>query len=459
MLASAAYSLAANEILCKDVVAGDHIDHMLLSTLINVSRKAIHTENNVLMLGLVRALAEFDIDRTLSGPSWRDFCTFWNELVQEAKERQFYSTPVKILHLIRHHYITLHQGTDAAPTAFSASTKPFHPVLYEPSSYPLCDIAGHLPGPTVYVPAPEFPTISLLTQPAPTEHALPVHTGPHPTDASSPSALQDIPLTATLSCPLEGTTLEDVLTPCTEPDTTEILSTASTPASTLTPEPVPEPTLRVPNESSISCDADAASASNLLHSASSVVVFFVPASSPSSLFQPLPNAGSLALFDGTTSSGPTCHATLPHLRTCGLVNNGNMCFANAVLQLLVYSPPFWNLVWQLEDLKGRRGGGLEPGGCATPLVDAMIKFFDEFVFKDKEPPPTQQPLQQPETTKGKVKEGEVEKKDNKIMDSFEPTYLYEAMKEKSQLKHMLVRTRCPCAYLMLICAGLLCKGW
>ena len=141
------------------------------------------------------------------------------------------------------------------------------------------------------------------------------------------------------------------------------------------------------------------------------------------------------------------------------MNNGNMCFANAVLQLLVYSPPFLNLVWQLEDLRRRRGGGLELGGCATPLVDAMIKFFDEFVFKDKEPPPTQQPLQQPETTRGKAKEGEVEKKDNKIMDSFEPTYLYEAMKKKNQLKHMLVRTRCPCTYLMLICAGLLCKGW
>ena len=123
-----------------------------------------------------------------------------------------------------------------------------------------------------------------------------------------------------------------------------------------------------------------------------------------------------------------------------------MCFANAVLQLLVYSPPFWNLVWQLEDLKGRRGGGLESGGCATPLVDAMMRFFDEFVFRDKELPPTQQTLQQPDTTKAKAKEDEVEKKDNKInkiMDSFEPTYLYEAMKEKRQLKHLLVCTRCP----------------
>jgi hypothetical protein len=437
---------------------------MLLSALINVSRKAIHTENHSLMLELVSALAEFDIHRTLSGPSWRDFCTLWNELVQEAKKQEVFSTPVEILRLIRHHYIALHQGTDAAPTAFSAPTKPSDYIWYQPSSYPLCDIAEHLPGQTDYFRAPIFPVPNLppifrLPQPGATERGLQVHTDPHPTDATSPIALQDIPPTATLSCPLEGTTLEDVLTPCTEPDTTEILSTVSMPAPTPTTEPVPESTLRVPNESSISCEADAASASNPLPPVSSVVDFSVSATSPPSRFLPLPDAGFLALFDGTTSSSPTCHAALPHLRARGLVNNGNMCFANAVLQLFVYSPPFWNLVWQLEDLKGRRRGGLGPGGCATPLVDAMIKFFNEFLFKDKEPLPTQQPLQQPETTKGKAKEGEVEKKDNKIMDSFEPTYLYEAIKEKRQLKHMLVRTRCPCAYPMLICAGLLCKGW
>ncbi|KAH9995509.1 hypothetical protein BJV77DRAFT_222625 [Russula vinacea] len=320
-----------------------------------------------------------------------------------------------------HHFASRHR---CCPTSYSHS---------------LCDIARHY-GPTPYVPAPNLPTISLLSQTAATEHALPVHTSPRPTNASPPSALRDIPPAATLSCPLEGTTLKDVVTPCAEPDASEILSTASTPAPTLTPGPVPESTPRVPNETSTSCDADAASLSNLLPPASSVVGSSFPASSPPSRVSPLPNAELLALLDGTTPSGPSGNAALPHLRARGLVNNGSMCFANAVLQLLVYSPPFWNLVWQLEDLKGRRGGGLESGGCATTLVDAMMRFFDEFVFRDKELPPTQQTLQQPDTTKAKAKEDEVEKKDNKInkiMDSFEPTYLYEAMKEKRQLKHLL----------------------
>ena len=452
MLARTACGLAENVVTggnYRDVVPGGYnIDNMLLGTLIDVLRKAIHIENNTLMMELVGALTEFDICHT---SHWlqHDFCTFWNELVQETmKPMKSHYRCRTILYSIQHLHITLHQGTDAAPTSYSHS---------------LCDIARHY-GPTPYVPAPNLPTISLLSQTAATEHALPAHTSPRPTDASPPSALRDIPPAATLSCPLEGTTLKDVVTPCVEPDASEILSTASTPAPTLTPGPVPESTPRVPNETSTSCDADAASLSNLLPPASSVVGSSFPASSPPSRVSPLPNAELLAFLDGTTPSGPSDNAALPHLRARGLVNNGSMCFANAVLQLLVYSPPFWNLVWQLETLKERRGRGLEPGGpgCATPLVDAMIRFFDEFVFRDKELPLTQHTLQQPDTTKAKAREGEVEKKENKInkiMDSFEPTYLYEAMKENRQLKHLLVRTRCPYAYLMLICAGLPCKGW
>jgi hypothetical protein len=490
MLAHNACGFAAHAIWRNLAMSGDD---MLLATLICISRKAIHSPE-LYLSDLLEALTQFDIRHTLPRLQ-HDFCTLWNELVQETKKQGPYSTPVKILCSIRHPYITLHQGTDAAPTAFSASTPNRDAILFRPSSYPLCDITKHYPDSTAHIPAPSFPTIPLLTKPtdspdssphhptsggstvsrrvkqanvtvgppfpsdpttpseigdssqvpAATEPALPVHTSSQPTDSSPPSALKIISPVATLSFPLGGTTLKDIVTPCAEPDTSEILSTASTPAPTLTPEPVPESTPPVLNESSTSCDPDAASASNPLLSGSSVVGFSVPASLP------LLNAKFPAL-DGTTPSRPTDHASLPHIRARGLVNTGSMCFANAVLQLLVHSPPFWNMFRQLGDLKGRRGGGPEPGCCATPLVDAMIRFFEEFVFKEKEQPPTQH------TARGKPKEGEMEKKD-KIMDSFEPTYLYEAMKEKRQLKHLLVRTCCPeCALLMLIRAGLSCKG-
>jgi hypothetical protein len=58
------------------------------------------------------------------------------------------TVPVNILKRIRHPYIALHQGTDAAPTAFSASTDNYDAILYEPSSYPFCNLASHRPDST-----------------------------------------------------------------------------------------------------------------------------------------------------------------------------------------------------------------------------------------------------------------------------------------------------------------------
>jgi hypothetical protein len=110
-----------------------------------------------------------------------------------------------------------------------------------------------------------------------------------------------------------------------------------------------------------------------------------------------------------------------------------MCFVNAVLQLLVHSPPFWNMFRELGDLKGQHGAGLATGGGATPLADGTMRFLEEFVFK--EPPPTQQ------ATGGKPREGEETNEEYDADDTFEPTYMGEAMKEKKQLKTMLVRFR------------------
>jgi ubiquitin carboxyl-terminal hydrolase 10 len=115
-----------------------------------------------------------------------------------------------------------------------------------------------------------------------------------------------------------------------------------------------------------------------------------------------------------------------------------MCFANSVLQLLVHTPPFWNLLKELGDLKGQHGEvGAETGGGATPLVDATMKFFEEFVFKD-ESLLAQQPPQQ--AAERKPREDEEARKGRNTTDSFEPMYMYDAMKEKILLKNLLVRS-------------------
>ncbi|KAL8654462.1 MAG: hypothetical protein Q9210_001497 [Variospora velana] len=56
----------------------------------------------------------------------------------------------------------------------------------------------------------------------------------------------------------------------------------------------------------------------------------------------------------------------------GLVNTGNMCYMNSVLQILIFCVPFYDLLEQL----GRRA--THSFKSETPLVDAMIMFMHEY---------------------------------------------------------------------------------
>ena len=94
---------------------------------------------------------------------------------------------------------------------------------------------------------------------------------------------------------------------------------------------------------------------------------------------------------------------------------------------------------ELGNLKGKiRAGGSEVGGEATPLVDSTVRFFEEFTFKEW--PPSKQRSPQ-HATEEKPREVEEAVKERNVKDLLEPTYLYNAMKEKRQLKNMLVRSR------------------
>ena len=120
------------------------------------------------------------------------------------------------------------------------------------------------------------------------------------------------------------------------------------------------------------------------------------------------------------------------------MNTRNICFANAVLQLLVNLPPSRNPLTELCDLKGKRSVRVsETGGGATPLVDATVRFFKEFMVEEESLSMQQQ---SPPAT-GKISRADEEKEDDEVVDSFEPTYMYDAMKEKRQLKPLLVRSR------------------
>ena len=305
----------------------------------------------------LKAFNKLDVRNTLPGLQ-HDFCALWNELVDEAKKQGSFSTPVYLLRRIRHLYIPLHEGTGAL-TAFSASTDSVNFIMLHPSSYPMCDIASHRPDFAAHVAAPSLTPTLLDVSPTTLHH-----------------------------------------------------STASTHAATSTraPAQVP-PSSSVLNESLVPHDAGAASTSDPLPLASSAIGSSITASPPPPRVSPFPNADIFSLLSSETPSHPTGNPTLPRLHARGLVNTGSMCFANAVLQLLAHSPLFG----ELEGLRG--AGALDAGAGAAPLVNATVRFFREFTFKEKE-------YHNPS-----------------VVGSFEPIYMYDAMKEKRQLKNLMVRPR------------------
>ncbi|KAF2861422.1 cysteine proteinase [Piedraia hortae CBS 480.64] len=84
----------------------------------------------------------------------------------------------------------------------------------------------------------------------------------------------------------------------------------------------------------------------------------------------LPHATTLseALRQYSVAANPK----LSFLQPRGLVNTGNMCYMNAVLQILVFCTPFYNF---LNQVKQRTVHSVKSD---TPLVDALIMFMSEF---------------------------------------------------------------------------------
>ena len=101
------------------------------------------------------------------------FCALWNEIVHEAQENDgqmaFY-----ILRQIRNVFLALHQGTNSAPTQFSASTSDGDAILFDPFSYPRCRVPDHQSHSTPHFHEPST-------------------SGPSPNSNVSPSPPDDVP--------------------------------------------------------------------------------------------------------------------------------------------------------------------------------------------------------------------------------------------------------------------------
>ena len=457
-----------------------HGDSVLLSILIHISREGYRASSWT--SGILSPLSEFDINNTLPRLQ-HDFCSLWNEIVQEANNQESFSTPARILGDIRHLYIALHQDTDAAPNAFSASTDSLDSILEQPSSYPRCDIAGHCPDSTPHGPVAISGAVLPPTQqghlPDASPHQstlgdstslrLPKETDiitrlPSPSDPSTTSGIgetsqtpiaaflghstssdafpqdgvataqPDTSLAAEVSHPTESNKQQGLATPNLAPlaDINGILSTVTTSAL------VETSTAPVLDKSSGTHEASPAfiSKSSLPAPSDGFSAPDSPDSPPLPHVPPPLNPEPFSLLSGMSPKGPSNNTTLQRSQPFKLDSNGNTYLANAVLQSLVYCPPFREL---FKDLGQREGG--ESGDDATPLVGAMVRFLDEFAYKEKSSL-THGAL------RGRTREDEDGKKGDECVHSFSSTDIYDVMKEKRQFVSIRVRS---CAHVVTFC--------
>ncbi|KAJ3299167.1 hypothetical protein HK104_009849 [Borealophlyctis nickersoniae] len=122
------------------------------------------------------------------------------------------------------------------------------------------------------------------------------------------------------------------------------------------------------------------------------------ASPPKQQVKPAPKKGGQNSGDLFDNFSPMFQAKL--IRPRGLVNQGNTCFMNAILQPLVHCVPFYNFI-------KRVGSEVKHSFTSkTPLLDSVIQFLNEFLEEEPD-----QKLEMP------------------INDEFSPDYVYDALRK------------------------------
>jgi hypothetical protein len=145
------FILASSELGVPEVVLRKHAAHghsLFLAILIYITRQQLLHYGNTswpssTVARVLGSASKFNVQNT-SLELQHEFCALWNQVVRKAQGDEDWKIANRILSPIRMVYITLHQGTNCAPTRFSASTSDDDYILMEQTAYPLCNVPGHI---------------------------------------------------------------------------------------------------------------------------------------------------------------------------------------------------------------------------------------------------------------------------------------------------------------------------
>ena len=144
------FILASDQLGITETVLRSHAahgDNLSFAILIYVTRKQFNhfgdsSWPSYRIRVVLGAASKFNVEDT-SPELQHEFCALWNQVVRKAHNDNDGKISRRILKPIRNVYIRLHQGTNSAPTKFSASTSEEHEILHDPYTYPVCNVTGH----------------------------------------------------------------------------------------------------------------------------------------------------------------------------------------------------------------------------------------------------------------------------------------------------------------------------
>jgi hypothetical protein len=146
------FIIASDELGIPETVLRSHAasgdDTLSLAILIYVTRQQfIHLRNpfwpSDMISDVLLAASNFNVRDTLPALQ-HEFCALWNQILRKAQNDDDWGIADRVLRPICQIYVTLHHDTDSAPTRFSDATHNEDVVLGNPTSYPVCNVPGHI---------------------------------------------------------------------------------------------------------------------------------------------------------------------------------------------------------------------------------------------------------------------------------------------------------------------------